>query len=77
MSFGKWILCSERLPEIEVDVLVTQEYYDLDCEEYRVDVNTACLDRDGNWFSGFFEDGYMEDYNVTAWMPLPEAYKGD
>ena len=75
MSYGKWIPCSERLPEVEVDVLVTQEYYDLDCEEHRVDVNTACLDWLGNWFSVFAEEGYMEDYNVIAWMPLPDPYE--
>ena len=74
MSDLKWIPCSERLPEKMKDVLVTQEYYDLDLEEYCVNVNTACLSSDGDWFSVFEEDGYMEDYNVIAWMPLPEPY---
>lgn len=75
MNYGKWIPCSERLPERLEDVLVTQEYYDLDLEEYVIDVNTACLDSDGGWFSIFLEEGYMEDYNVIAWMPLPEPYE--
>lgn len=74
MSFEKWIPCSERLPEIEIDVLVTQKYYDLDREEYITDVNTACLDSWGNWYSIFLEEEYMENYNVIAWMPLPEPY---
>ena len=77
MNFERWILCSERLPDEMEDVLVTQEYYDLDLEEYQVDVNTACLDSEGNWFSIFLEAGYMEDYNVIAWMPLPEPYKNN
>ena len=72
MSYGNWILCSERLPEKMEDVLVTQIYYDLDLEEYVRNVNTACFD--GDWYSVFLEDGYMEDYDVIAWMPLPEPY---
>lgn len=76
MNFGKWIPCSERLPETEVNVLVTQEYDDLDLDgEHCVNVDTACLDSYGDWFSVFLEDGYMENYNVIAWMPLPEPYE--
>lgn len=75
MSYEKWIPCNEKLPEKFEDVLVTQKYYDLDCEEYRIDVNTACLDEDGYWYTIFLEEGYMEDYDVIAWMPLPEPYR--
>lgn len=78
MNNEKWILCSERLPEKMIDVLVTQEYYDLDVEAYRVDVGTACLDPDGDWFSIFSERSYEEEsiegWNVIAWMPFPEPY---
>lgn len=76
MNNEKWIPCSERLPEKMVDVLTTQEYYDLDLEEYTVNVNTACLDPDGDWYTIFLEEGYMEDWNVVAWMPLPKPYEG-
>ena len=75
MNYGKWISCKERLPERLEDVLVTQKYYDLDREEYIVDVNTACLDSYGDWYTIFLEEGYMEDYDVIAWMPLPEPYR--
>lgn len=79
MNNEKWVSCNERLPEKMVDVLVTQEYYDLDLEEYCVDVNTACLDPDGDWCSVFSEENYeeesIEDWNVIAWMPLPKPYE--
>lgn len=79
---GKWIPCSERLPDekdagilkklgIEKrseDVLATVEV-----KGERMTV-TACT-YDGKW------DWNMKyafpDYKVIAWMPLPEPYQGE
>ena len=55
-----WIPVGERLPADEVDVLITTG-------EEKVDVDFVI---DGVWFFG------NNDYDVIAWMPLPEAYKG-
>ena len=60
----KWIPVAERLPEEEVQVLVTDDAGGL-----------ATIDVDGGYFDeeyGRFE--WFHSQNVTAWMPLPEPY---
>ena len=57
----KWIPVSERLPEELGYYLTSTEYHDV--------------------LSDFFCDGKWETaerfwYNVEAWMPLPDPYKG-
>lgn len=57
----EWIPCSERLPE---------EY-----DEY------LCQDADGDRFVGWLENAewckkHVVKWNIVAWMPLPERYKG-
>ena len=59
-----WIPCSERLPEKDKLVLVTVWN----------GVSIAWRNIYGGWESA--EDIY-EKGDVTAWMPLPEPYKGD
>ena len=56
----EWIPCSERLPEYGESVLC---YFE---EGEDFGVNHVIDEEDGEWFI----DG------VTAWMPLPEPYKG-
>lgn len=76
---GKWIPCSERLPELHrVDMESEGEYYmisdsviitdgeSVSISEYEIDDG----DRRG-WLAHDFEE--IED--VIAWMPLPEPYK--
>lgn len=62
----RWIPCSEGLPNTYVEVLIcTKEkrIYIVDRDEY------------GLW-SG--DDGiFFEDFEIAAWMPLPEPYKGE
>lgn len=60
---GKWIPCSERLPEYGKEVLV----YVFDAYEI------AWLDERG-WVHCM---GTFDIDAVTAWMPLPEPYKGE
>lgn len=73
---GRWIPCSERLPELDEDgysdkVLVCFSNF-TGCEvcEYR-----ECDDCHG-WYIGDSDDN-PEDVgvHVIAWMPLPECYR--
>ena len=66
-----WIPVSERLPE------VPEGTEDADCPEFNVTIKgadkatTLKYSPDGTWF-----DDFGEVYNVEAWKPLPEPYKG-
>ena len=66
-----WIPVSERLPEVPEG---TEDVY---CPEFNVTINGASKATtlkyapDGTWF-----DDSGEVYNVIAWQPLPEPYKG-
>ena len=62
-SAQQWIPCSERLPERQTSVLVTD--YDA--------VEMAYINGDGKWMD-YFGDKLKA---VTAWMPLPEPWRGD
>ena len=72
MVAEKWIPCSERFPE---DVEIGEEY------------PTVIFCTEDDVYVGFYEYCIYgnkwwttEDYtvsHVTAWMPLPEPYKGD
>ena len=61
-SAQRWIPCSERLPNVNGDYLVTFKYLIF----YPVEV---CEFKDGKWDSGM--------YDVVAWMFVPEAYRED
>lgn len=70
-SFGKWIPCSERLPEDGQDVLVYTEKgygtYKYLFARHTVVNYTDCWKNARTGLSIF--------YNVIAWTPLPEPYK--
>lgn len=59
-----WIPCSERLPEDGQGVIVT-----VDDNVYEIKVG-SCIYSNGRFHSLY------NDLTVTAWMPLPEPYKG-
>lgn len=58
----KWIPVSERLPEINDDVLISLEW-GIDIGRYSY----------GEWHSEWINN--YDDGNVLAWMPLPKPYK--
>lgn len=68
-----WIPGSNRLPEYDELVLVTVKgkYNNITFENA---IELAFYDKDEGWILGAEPDWL--DPNVTAWMPLPEPYKG-
>ena len=66
-----WIPVDERLPEVQ------EGLEDMYCPEFNVTIKGAEITTtlkyswDGTWF-----DDYGTVYNVIAWQPLPERYKG-
>lgn len=67
-AFGEWIPCSERLPYKDgTAVLVTTE----NAEVYIDQVIT-----DGFGERYFMSNTAFDNFEVIAWMPLPESYKG-
>lgn len=69
---GKWIPCSERLPEPKETENLIAKYY-LVQNEYG-DMMVARWD--GNGWEQMYQHEYLED-DVIAWMPLPEPYKAE
>lgn len=60
-NVGKWIPCSERLPEEDTYVLICSGEI----------VHEACFE------DGHFSNDYGMWYKaIEYWMPLPEPYKG-
>lgn len=80
---GKWIPCSERLPEESGEYLI---WYD--CGE---DMEGCCFENFdagvgafGRWCDeydaytlGFLDSEFIYFDEAVAWMPLPEPYKGE
>jgi len=66
MNAKKWTPISEGLPEENKEALVTADFSD---EEKKVGI--LVLEK-GKWTNGYLS------YNdvVTAWMPLPEPFRG-
>ena len=64
---GKWIPCSERLPELDTPVLTQwRRYYS---DENNIDI--LYLNGLGEWYA----DLGVPNGKVIAWMPLPEPYR--
>lgn len=74
MMSDKWISVEDRLPEQDTPVLITQhEYVDVLKQRY-FDV---CVYLDGGWIDPHADSDYIEVYEPTHWMPLPEPPKED
>ena len=69
---AEWIPCSERLPLVSGEFLVTLVDHD------GTWVSTAQWDMTfgGRWQDIFPNDGYRDISNVIAWKALPTPYKG-
>lgn len=79
-----WIPCSERLPEEDTEVLISYRYKEGegDTDHVNIDITsygTTCfggreIHTLKEWRQPF--DYFHANYEVIAWMPLPEPYKG-
>lgn len=72
----RWIPVSERLPELNIKNLVSEDVlvfdgFDIRVGEYR---KTRHLDRE---YWRIYGSDFDEFVNVIAWMPLPESYKAE
>lgn len=65
---GKWIPCSENLPENTRTVIV-------DVEELRNPTFAFYMKLSKKWVLVERDFIYLEDLHVLAWQPLPEPYK--
>ena len=84
VEMPKWIPVSERLPEEDKEVLITYKGKgdELDKPYSNIDITTYGQmyfggNKVGNykhWRSPF--QYFNDNYEVTAWMPLPEPYEG-
>lgn len=80
----QWIPCSERLPEEDKEVLISYRYKEGegDTSHTYIDITTYGQmyfggNKVGNykhWRTPF--EYFESNYEVVAWMPLPEPYKG-
>ena len=65
---SSWIPCSERLPEVDEYVLVTNI-------DANISIARKIIGYDCAWF---FIEGYLSTTEeVIAWMPLPAPWKGE
>lgn len=70
----KWIKCSDQMPEIKKRQGMTESDYVLICTGLGV-IKKACCMRSWQGFYIWYNENRDIEYNVVAWMPLPEPYK--
>lgn len=79
----RWIPVSERLPEEDTEVLISYRYKEGEGDTSHVDIDITTYgqmyfggNKVGNnkhWRAPF--EYFYSNYEVIAWMPLPEPYK--
>lgn len=74
----RWIPCAERLPEMYEEELDDGIYYTSDAVLFSAAdrVHVGFCVRYNNELFWEMQDGHT-CANVTAWMPMPEAYGGE
>lgn len=82
----RWIPCSKKLPEMHEAGILKEIGIDVISDPcnitIRVDGNAMVISnatlRDGKWHANYLHslDVIGKAYEVTAWMPRPEPYKG-
>lgn len=83
VKHGQWIPVSERLPEEDTEVLISYRYKEGEGDTSHVDIDITTYgqmyfggNKVGNnkhWRAPF--EYFYSNYEVIAWMPLPEPYK--
>lgn len=74
-SEQRWIPCSERLPEEPYGCLVTVwDTEPMTCEEFE-NILPYFVGWDGEQWND--AEGLQCPFEVIAWMPLPEPWRGD
>lgn len=70
---GRWIPCSERLPELDGDYLLYRPHF---WGAYNGQI-TVCYWNGSEWSDNYKNDSerYLPLIDCMAWMPLPEPYK--
>ncbi len=81
----QWIPCSERLPEEDVEVLISYRYKEGEGDTSHVNVDITSYGQmyfggrevagEKHWRQPF--EYFSSNYEVIAWMPLPEPWKGE
>ena len=79
----QWIPCSERIPEEDVEVLIAYRYKEGEGDTNHTDIDITTYgqmyfggNKVGNYKHWRQPFEYFEcNYEVVAWMPLPEPYE--
>lgn len=80
----RWIPVTEQLPEEDKEVLISYRYKEGEGDTSHIDIDITSygqmyfggqkIGRVKHWRAPF--EYFESNYEVIAWMPLPEPYKG-
>lgn len=81
VNIPRWIPITERLPEENTEVLISYRYKEGEGDTSHVEIAITTygtmyigLTKVKDWRPSF--EYFHSNYEVIAWMPLPEPYKG-
>ena len=69
LMVGEWIPVSERMPSVDGDAYLVTDYC-TQINHRRTRIAYCYANKDGFW------SNTPKGYEIVAWMPLPEPYKG-